>query len=241
MQGFEYVSYETFGRRFFEVAVTEERVAAAFAAIAGNQFEMPPMAQGPGKIAKVSANVTIKQPKVTRNVADSITFDIHIPLLIDLLVDLRIDKQRFTVDGDIALSATARAAEPLLLIVDVAKPRPSDITVHVSSKSIRGELLRIVGGVDAEIRRFIAQYVNEEIDAPAIASGASHRCSRATRSDLDGYLIVGGRAVYRSARQGMSRPEDCSTTAESETTWHESMSRRRRTFRRNRRGSWRRT
>jgi hypothetical protein len=166
MQGYEYVSYETFGRRFFEVAVTEERVGAAFAAIAGNEFEMEPMAQGPGKIAKVSANVIIKEPRVSRNVADSITFDIHIPLLIDLLVDLRLDKQRFRVDGDIALSATARAAEPLLLIVDVAKPRPSDITVHVSSKSIRGEVLRIVAGVDGEIRRFVAQYVGEEIDSP---------------------------------------------------------------------------
>jgi hypothetical protein len=108
MQGHEYMSYESFGRHFFEVAVTEERVGAAFAAIAGSQFDMPPMAQGPGKIAKVSANVTIKEPKVTRHVGDSITFDIHIPLLIDLLVDLRIDKQRFQVDGDIALSATAR-------------------------------------------------------------------------------------------------------------------------------------
>src|SRR5947209_9170193 len=157
MQGFEYVSYETFGRRFFEVAVTEERVAAAFAAVAGSQFEMPPMAQGPGKFARVSAAVTIKQPKVTRIVADTITFDIHIPLLIDLLVDLRIDKQRFTVDGDIALSATARAAEPLLLIVDVAKPRPSDIAVHVPSKSLRAQLVRSIGGVDAEIRRFNAQ------------------------------------------------------------------------------------
>jgi hypothetical protein len=166
MQGHEYMSYESFGRHFFEVAVTEERVGAAFAAIAGSQFDMPPMAQGPGKIAKVSANVTIKEPKVTRHVGDIITFDIHIPLLIDLLVDLRIDKQRFQVDGDIALSATARAAPPLLLIVDVARPRPTDITVHVTSKSIRGELLRIVAGVDAEIRRFIAQYVNEEIDAP---------------------------------------------------------------------------
>lgn len=166
MQGHAYVSYEDFGRRFFEVAVTEQRVGAAFAAIAGNEFDMEPMAQGPGKIAKVSARVTIKEPQVSRNVGDTITFDIHIPLLIDLLVDLRLDKQRFKVDGDIKLNATARAAEPLLLIVDVAKPRPSDITVHVSSKSIRGELLRIVAGVDAEIRRFIAQYVNEEIDAP---------------------------------------------------------------------------
>jgi hypothetical protein len=166
MRGYDYVSYEDFGRRFFEVAVTEERVGAAFAAIAGNEFDMEPMAQGPGKIAKVSAKVTIKQPQVSRHVADSITFDIHIPLVVDLLLDLRLDKQRFKVDGDIKLNATARAAEPLLLIVDVAKPRPSDITVHVSSTSIRGELLRIVAGVDGEIRRFIAQYVAEEIDSP---------------------------------------------------------------------------
>ncbi len=166
MQGYDYVSYQDFGRRFFEVAVTEERVGAAFAAIAGNEFDMEPMAQGPGKIAKVSAKVAIKKPQVSRNVADSITFDIHIPLLIDLLLDLRLDKQRFRVDGDIALTATARAAEPLLLIVDVAKPRPSDITVHVSSKTLRGEVLRIIAGVDGEIRRFIAQYVSEEIDSP---------------------------------------------------------------------------
>jgi hypothetical protein len=166
MQSYDYVSYETFGRRFFEVAVTEERVGAAFSAIAGDEFDMAPIGQGPGKIAKVSAKVAIKEPQVTRNVGDSIAFDIHIPLAIDLLVDLRLDKQRFRVDGDIALSATARAAEPLLLIVDVAKPRPSDITVQVSSKTIRGEVLRIVAGVDAEIRRFIAQYVAEEIDSP---------------------------------------------------------------------------
>lgn len=166
MQGYDYVSYEDFGRRFFEVAVTEERVGAAFAEIAGSEFDMEPMAQGPGRIAKVSAKVAIKKPQVSRNVADSITFDIHIPLLIDLLLDLRLDKQRFRVDGDIALTATARAAEPLLLIVDVAKPRPADITVHVSSTSIRGEVLRIIAGVDGEIRRFIAQYVTEEIDSP---------------------------------------------------------------------------
>jgi hypothetical protein len=166
MHSYDYVSYETFGRRFFEVAVTAERVGAAFAAIAGDEFEMAPIGQGPGKIAKVSAKVAIKEPQVRRNVGDSIAFDIHIPLAIDLLVDLRLDKQRFRVDGDIALSATARAAEPLLLIVDVAKPRPSDITVQVSSKTIRGEVLRIVAGVDTEIRRFIAQYVAEEIDSP---------------------------------------------------------------------------
>jgi len=166
MQNREYVTYEEFGRRFFEVAVTPQRVAAAFAEIGGSEFAMEPIAQGPAGIAKVSANVKIHEPRVTRNLGDSITFTIHIPLSIDLLLDLRVDKQRFVVSGDIALRATARAAEPLLLIVDVAKPRPSDITVNVSSKSFRGEVLRILAGVDGEIRRFIAQYVADEIDSP---------------------------------------------------------------------------
>ena len=166
MHNHDYLTYEEFGRRFFEVAVTPERVAAAFAEIAGSEFAMAPIAQGPGGIAKVSANVKVHEPQVTRKLGDAITFLIHIPLSIDLLVDLRLDKQRFAVSGDIALRATARAAEPLLLIVDVAKPRPSDITVNVSSKSLRGEILRILAGVDGEIRRFIAQYVADEIDAP---------------------------------------------------------------------------
>lgn len=87
--------------------------------------------------------------------------------MIELIVDLRLDKQRFTVDGDIALRATARAAEPLLLVIDIAKPRSSDIAVNVTSKSVRGEILRILAGVDAEIRRFVAAYVADEIDSPA--------------------------------------------------------------------------
>lgn len=166
MQNYDQLSYEEFGRRFFEVAVTPDRVAAALADVAGSEFAMEPIAQGPGGIAKVSAKVKIKEPRVTRKLGDLLTFVIHIPLSIDLLLDLRLDKQRFVVSGDIALRATARAAEPLLLIVDVAKPRPSDITVNVSSRSFRGEVLRILAGVDGEIRRFIAQYVADEIDSP---------------------------------------------------------------------------
>lgn len=167
MHTHNFVTYEDFGRRFFEVAVTEERVAAAFAEIAGDEFEMGPMAQGPAGLAKVSAKVQIQQPHVRRTLGETITFAVRIPLVIDLVVDLWLDKQRFTVDGDIALRATARAAEPLMIVIDVAKPRPSDIAVHVSSKSVRGEIVRIIGGVDGEIRRFIAAYVAEEVDSPA--------------------------------------------------------------------------
>jgi hypothetical protein len=166
MQNLDYITYGEFGRRFYEVAVTPERVAAGFSGIAGSEFAMEPIAQGPGGIAKVSAKVKIRDPRVTRKLDELITFVIHIPLSIDLLLDLRLDKQRFAVTGDIALRATARAADPLLLIVEISKPRPSDITVNVSSTSIRGEVLRILAGVDGEIRRFIAHHVAGEIDKP---------------------------------------------------------------------------
>jgi hypothetical protein len=166
MDGYEYLSYEEFGRRFYEIAVTEKRVGDAIAAIAGDEFEMGPMGQGPGKIAKVTAKVRIQEPRVTRSFGELITFAIQIPLEIDMVIDLRIDKPKFMVFGEITLSAIARAAEPLLLILDVQKPRPSDIAIHVTSKSLRGELLRILAGVDDEIRRFISAHVAGEIDSP---------------------------------------------------------------------------
>ena len=166
MHRHDYMTYEEFGRKFFEVAVTEERVAESFGAIAGDEFEMGPMGQGPGKIAKVTAKVKIQEPKAWRTIGDTITFAVRIPLAIEMVIDLRLDKQRFNVTGEISLRAEARAAEPLLLVIDVAKPRPSDIRVDVSSQSIRGELLRIVAGVDAEIRRFIAKHVSDQIDEP---------------------------------------------------------------------------
>jgi hypothetical protein len=169
MSDYDTMTYEEFGRRFFEIAVTEERVGTAIADIAGAEFTMGPMAQGPGKIAKVTAKVEVQDPSVTRQVGELITFDIRIPLEIELIIDLRIDKPRFKVFGEIALRATAIAAHPLSLILDVEKPRPSDITIHITSTTLRAELLRIVAGVDAEIKRFVCQHVAGEIDSPSAA------------------------------------------------------------------------
>jgi hypothetical protein len=162
-----YMTYEQFGRRFFEIAVSEDRVGGAIGSIAGDAFEIGPIAQGPGKFAKVTAKVRVMDPRVARTMGELITFDIRIPLEIDMVVDLRIDRPKFMVFGEIALRATARAAEPLLLILDVEKPRSSDISIHVTSKSLRAEVVRILGNIDAEIKRFIAAHVSGEIDSPA--------------------------------------------------------------------------
>ena len=166
MPAHDYMTYEEFGRRFFEIAVTEERVGDAIAGDRRRRVRDGADGSGTRQDRQGHREGPIQDPRVTRNVGETITFAIRIPLEIDMVIDLRIDKPRFMVYGEISLGATARAAEPLLLILDVEKPRPSDISIHVTSKSLRGEVLRIVAGVDAEIRRFIAAHVAGEIDSP---------------------------------------------------------------------------
>ncbi|MFC7754384.1 hypothetical protein [Tsukamurella soli] len=163
-----YLTYEEFGRRFFEVAVTEERVGSAFADLAGDDFKVGPIPSGPGGMARVWADVRIEEPKLTREVGRLITFTVKIPLRIGLLIDLRVDRIRYDVDGLITLPLTVQAAEPLELRIEVQPPRPSDVWVDVSSHNIRGSIVRVVASVDNEIRRFIAQYVAEEIDKPEV-------------------------------------------------------------------------
>jgi hypothetical protein len=163
-----YISYERFGRRFFELAVSPERVAAAFGELAGSSFDFGPIGAGPGRLAKVSARVHVGLPILHREDGDTIAFDLTIPIRLHLLIDLSVDKQRFDVDGDVALRLTVRAAEPLLVIIDVDEPAASDVRIDVRAETLRGSVLRALGSVDDEIKRFVSRYIAEEIRKPHI-------------------------------------------------------------------------
>ena len=163
-----YMSYEEFGRRFFEVAVTEERIGTAFTAIAGEEFEVGPIASGPGGMVKVHAQVRVSEPEITRDVGQLITFTVKLPLHIALSVNLKVDRIRYDVDGLVTLPMTVRCAAPLQLRIEVEPPRPRDVFVDVNSRNMRGELIRNLAQVDDEIRRVIARFVETEIDKPEV-------------------------------------------------------------------------
>ncbi|GAC56031.1 hypothetical protein GOHSU_02_01770 [Gordonia hirsuta DSM 44140 = NBRC 16056] len=164
----EYVSYEEFGRNFFEVAVTESRIAAAFSAIAGEEFQVGPLPAGPGGVVKVVADVRIAEPQIARTVGELITFTVELPLAIGLLIDLKLDRIHYDVAGLITLPLTVRCAKPLELRIEVDPPAPRDVFVDVNSRNMRGEIIRNLAQVDAEIRRVIAKTVAEEIDKPEV-------------------------------------------------------------------------
>jgi hypothetical protein len=163
-----YISYESFGRRFFELAVSPERVVGAFGELAGSSFDFGPIGAGPGRLAKVSAKVHVGSPVLKRNDGETITFDLTIPIRLHLLIDLSVDKQRFDVDGDVALRLTVRAAEPLWVIIDVDEPSSADVLIDVRAETLRGSVLRALGSVDDEIKRFVARYIAKEIHKPHI-------------------------------------------------------------------------
>ncbi|MFE7800559.1 hypothetical protein [Nocardia sp. NPDC057440] len=165
-----YISYEEFGRRFLEYAASEARIAGAFGQLAGAAFDFGPIGVGPGRLVKAGAQVQLGQPRVRRDVEECISFELSIPLSVDMLIDLAVDRHRFQVEGNIHLRLTARTAEPLRVVIDIAEPRPSDVRINVATATKRGQLLRILASVDHEIRRFVARYIAKEIRKPHIAA-----------------------------------------------------------------------
>ncbi|WP_433682860.1 hypothetical protein [Nocardia sp. CA-119907] len=165
-----YIDYEQFGRRFLEYAASEQRISGAFAQLTGAAFDFGPIGVGPGKLAKVAAQVRLGEPKLHRHVDDIISFELIIPLDVDLLLDLAVDRHRFHVHGNVHLHLAVRTAEPLRVVIDIAEPRPSDVRINVATATKRGQLLRILASVDHEIRRFVARYIATEIRKPHIAA-----------------------------------------------------------------------
>ncbi|WP_433665497.1 hypothetical protein ACQPW1_42735 [Nocardia sp. CA-128927] len=164
------MSYEDFGRHFFEYAASEQRILGAFDQLTGAAFDFGPIGVGPGRLAKASAQVLLGQAEVRRDIDEVISFALKIPLSVDMLIDLALDKHRFEVDGHIHLHLTVRAAAPLRVVIDIATPRSSDVRINVATDTMRGQLLRIFASVDHEIRRFVARYIAKEIEKPHIAA-----------------------------------------------------------------------
>jgi hypothetical protein len=161
-------SYGTFGVRFFEHAVTAGRILAAMSAVIGDQIDLGPIGAGPGRVAKVTATGRVGTPSAVRTGLDPVTFRLLIPVDLALGVRLGGRTHRFRADVTVRLRLTARAAEPLAVVIDIEPPTADDVLVTVNAEGLRAAVLQYVAGVDQELRRFVARYVAGEITKPAV-------------------------------------------------------------------------
>lgn len=161
-----YVPYATFGERFFELAVTEERLTAAVGTMAGDPIAFGPIGAGPGRVAQVSAAGEIGRATASRQPGEDVCFRLSIPVSLELLIVLGVDRHRFAATLDVTLMVTARAAEPLRIVIDIEEPTWRDVQLTVEAGSRRATLLQRVSGLDRELATFVARFVAREIDKP---------------------------------------------------------------------------
>lgn len=164
------VSYATFGERFFEHAVTEQRILGALDSLAGDKIEFGPIGAGPGKLAQVRASGLVGRSTAERRPGDEVSFRLSIPVKLDLQVDLGVDRHKFHAQVTVGLTLTARAAEPLRVVIDIDAPTWRDVTVEVEAEGLRANILQRVSGMDREIGSFVAKYVARELAKPHISA-----------------------------------------------------------------------
>ncbi len=190
------LSYEDWGAAFFEQAVTPERVLAAVSGLAGRPIDVGPVGVGPGRIAQVRAQGSIGEPRCTRVPGEAIAYHVVLPVELGFGVDLQLDTSRFRARIEVPLLVTARPAPPLRILIDIVPPRPEQITVDLRAAGLRASMLNRVVDIEAELQRFVAQYVAREVAGPEIAQVREIDVAAA----IDGALrSIGGRGGTTAA------------------------------------------
>jgi hypothetical protein len=160
------ISYEEFGASFIELAVTDERLAAALAAVAGDVIRVGPLAVGPGNAATVDAEGRVGPPAVERRPGTPLRFRAVLP--VDLSLDVRVAgvHHHYQAEVGIPLGLTVLTEAPITLVIDVDRVSSRDLTVRLRADGMRAKVLSRLGNVEDEIKRHVARFVRERVDSP---------------------------------------------------------------------------
>lgn len=165
----EYLSYEQFGRAFFERAVTEERVRGAARGLAGRPIDFGPLGVGPIGMVKVSAKGTVGEPVTRPRESDFVGYDLVLPVDLGLVIDFGLEKSRFTATVTVTLAITARPAGPLQVVIDIEPPTRRNVDITMSAEGLRASVLQLVAPIESEVRKSVARYVAKQLTRPEIA------------------------------------------------------------------------
>ena len=165
----QYLSYEQFGRAFFERAVTEERVRAAARGLAGRPIDFGPLGVGPIGMVKVSAKGSVGEPVTRARESEFIGYDLVLPVDLTLVIDFGLEKSRFSAVVTVTLALTARPAGPLQVVIDIETPSRRNVDIHMSADGLRASVLQLIAPIESEVRKSVARYVGKQLNRPEIA------------------------------------------------------------------------
>lgn len=118
-----------------------------------------PVAAGPDASGKGG----VEEPSAP----DPVMFDLVVPVTLDITVAV-LGVHHYRADVEIPLVLVARAADPLLIVIDVAPPHARDVVVRLQSDRWRAKALGSLGGIQHQITAQVARFVRKELANPAI-------------------------------------------------------------------------
>ena len=92
-----------------------------------------------------------------------------LPVELTFDVNLQLDSHRFHAKLEVPLLLSARAAEPLKIVIDIEPPSAKDVLIDLKAEGLRASMLSKVVGIEGELQRFVARYVGREVQKPSIA------------------------------------------------------------------------
>ncbi|MGV9665129.1 hypothetical protein ACWDUL_33250 [Nocardia niigatensis] len=91
-----------------------------------------------------------------------VRFDLTIPVSLDISVDV-LKTNRYRAEVQVPVALTARAAEPLLIVIDAVPPRARDIDLEMTADGWRAAALSKLAGMRKQIAAQVATVVRAEV------------------------------------------------------------------------------
>ncbi|MBF6169040.1 hypothetical protein IU486_30500 [Streptomyces gardneri] len=162
---FDWIGYGEFGHRFFSRIVTRERVCDVVERLAGRPIEVGPLRTGPGAVVTVRG--AVRMPRLADRSADPVAFDLTLPVSLDITVDV-LKANRYSADLEVPLVLTARAADPLRVVIDVPPPDPADIRMEFTAHGARAAALGALARMKKQVVAQVAAVIHKELADPAM-------------------------------------------------------------------------
>ncbi|BDT95990.1 MULTISPECIES: hypothetical protein [Nocardia] len=164
---FDWIGYDEFGHRFFSRIVTRERVHDVVERLAGRPIEVGPLRTGPRASAVVTVRGAVRMPRLTDRSADPVAFDLTLPVSLDITVAV-LKANYYRADVEVPLVLTARAADPLRVVIDVPPPDPADIRMEFTAHGARAAALGALAGIKKQVIAQVAAVIRKELADPAM-------------------------------------------------------------------------
>lgn len=164
---FSWIDYAEFGRRFFPRIVTAARVREVAEGLAGRVIQVGPLRAGPRRAATVDVKGTVRMPRLSDRAGDPVQFDLVVPVTLDISIAV-LGNNRYRAELEIPLILVARAADPLVIIIDAEPPDAQDIAIELQARTRRARALAALGGIRAQVAAQVARVVAGELADPSI-------------------------------------------------------------------------